>query len=108
MLLTTEDELLARAEAAEERVRELEAERDLLKEGIADIDGDAARAEARVKALEAALEAKRLFLDAMANRLEDWANESLRCGWSTHQVSANRDAANDCRRMAALNPEPKP
>lgn len=48
----------------------------------------------RLKAIE-------LYLEALADRLDGWAKESLRGGWSTHQVKANRSAANDCRRMAA-------
>lgn len=42
------------------------------------------------------------FLFALADKLDGWAKESLDGGWSTHQVQANRDAANDCRRQAAL------
>ena len=41
------------------------------------------------------------FLDDLANRLDGWATESRTGGWSTHQVKANLDAANDCRRKAA-------
>lgn len=41
------------------------------------------------------------FLNELANRLENWANESRTGGWSTHQVDANRKAADDCRREAA-------
>lgn len=47
------------------------------------------------------IKATALFLDALANRLDGWARESQSGGWSTHQVSANRSAADDCRRMAA-------
>lgn len=39
------------------------------------------------------------FLDALADRLDGWANESRTGGWSTHQVDANRKAADDCRRQ---------
>lgn len=46
-------------------------------------------------------EAARLFLEALADRLDRWAQESKDGGWSTHQVSANTSAANDCRRIAA-------
>lgn len=42
-----------------------------------------------------------LFLDGIADRLDRWAAESRTGGWSTHQVQANADAANECRRMAA-------
>ena len=42
-----------------------------------------------------------LFLDSLADRLDKWATESQSGGWSTHQVSANRSAADDCRRTAA-------
>lgn len=41
------------------------------------------------------------FLEGLADRLDRWAEESMGYGWSTHQVSANREAANDCRRQAA-------
>lgn len=50
----------------------------------------------------AGLHAVALFLDALADRLDGWADESKRGGWSTHQVDANRSAANDCRRMASV------
>jgi hypothetical protein len=41
------------------------------------------------------------FLDALANRLDGWAESSRKGGWSTHQVEANVATANDCRRQAA-------
>jgi hypothetical protein len=41
------------------------------------------------------------FLEKLADRLDDWAEESLRGGWSTHQVRRNREAADECRREAA-------
>lgn len=41
------------------------------------------------------------FLEGMAVRLDNWAEQSKTGGWSTHQVEANRNAADDCRRMAA-------
>lgn len=41
------------------------------------------------------------FLDGLAMRLDGWAEQSRTGGWSTHQVEANRKAADDCRRMAA-------
>ena len=41
------------------------------------------------------------FLEDLANRLDQWAEQSKRGGWSTHQVAANAEAANDCRRQAA-------
>jgi hypothetical protein len=41
------------------------------------------------------------FLEGLANTLDGWAEASTAGGWSTHQVKANRDAANDCRRHAA-------
>jgi hypothetical protein len=46
------------------------------------------------------IEVAAAFLDALADRLDSWADES-RNGWSTHQVSSNIAAANDCRRMAS-------
>jgi hypothetical protein len=39
------------------------------------------------------------LLDA-ANRCDRWAEESRRGGWSTHQIEANRELANDLRRAA--------
>lgn len=41
------------------------------------------------------------FLDEMADRLDRWADETIAGSWSTHQVSANREASSDCRRVAA-------
>jgi len=41
------------------------------------------------------------FLEGLADTLDEWAERSIRGGWSTHQVEANRAAANECRRMAA-------
>lgn len=41
------------------------------------------------------------FIDSLALKLDGWAEQSRRGGWSTHQVSANIEAANDCRRQAA-------
>jgi hypothetical protein len=42
------------------------------------------------------------FLDVLAERLDDWARESREDGWSTHQVSKNKDAACACRDKAAF------
>lgn len=41
------------------------------------------------------------FLMDIADRMDLWADESRSGGWSTHQVEANKAAANDCRRKAA-------
>lgn len=41
------------------------------------------------------------FLNAMADRLDRWAKDSKAGGWSTHQVTPNEEAANECRRRAA-------
>lgn len=41
------------------------------------------------------------YLDELANVMDRWAVQSESGGWSTHQVKANRGAANDCRRKAA-------
>lgn len=41
------------------------------------------------------------FLLGLADRLDGWAGQSQASGWSTHQVAANREAADDCRRVAA-------
>lgn len=45
------------------------------------------------------------FLIMVATTLDRWAYESVRGGWSTHQVKANQVKANqeladDCRRQA--------
>ena len=42
-----------------------------------------------------------LFLLELADKLDGWAESSLHGGWSTHQVEANRQVANECRRRAA-------
>lgn len=41
------------------------------------------------------------YLDQKANLMDDWAEESISGGWSTHQVQAQRDLANEFRRKAA-------
>jgi hypothetical protein len=41
------------------------------------------------------------FLEELADRLDRWARESREHGYSTHQVQANIDAANECRRQAS-------
>lgn len=41
------------------------------------------------------------FLDAVANKLDRWARDSVSGGWSTHQVKPNREMADECRRTAA-------
>lgn len=52
-------------------------------------------------ALREALEFDAGALDALADRLDQWADESRKGGWSTHQVGANTEQANACRRRAA-------
>ncbi len=42
------------------------------------------------------------FLNNLADRLDKWASETQRGGWSTHHVQENLNAANECRREAAL------
>ena len=42
-----------------------------------------------------------IFLDGVANQLDLWAKQSQGGGWSTHQVEANQQWANNCRRRAA-------
>jgi len=42
-----------------------------------------------------ALRAYRAMLLKSANQLEDWANESISGGWSTHQVSPMRCLAQE-------------
>ena len=41
------------------------------------------------------------YLSSLADQLDAWAEQSKTGGWSTHQVEANTNAANSCRRMAA-------
>lgn len=50
----------------------------------------------------AALHGEIGFLNELADRLDSWASESMKYGWSTHQVKANTKAADDCRRRAAV------
>ncbi len=47
------------------------------------------------------MESTVIFLRELADRLDGWAHESLSGGWSTHQVQANIESANECRRKAA-------
>jgi len=56
-----------------------------------------------VAAPELLTELKRevLVLEDMADLCDAWANESKDGGWSTHQVKAHREAANECRRRAS-------
>jgi hypothetical protein len=42
------------------------------------------------------------FLTTTSQTLEHWARESKDCGWSTHQVDANRRLADQCRKQAQL------
>lgn len=42
-----------------------------------------------------------VFLEKIADIMDRWAKESRDGGWSTHQVEANIETANECRRMAA-------
>ena len=40
------------------------------------------------------------FLELLADRLDGWAADSRRGGWSTHQVQANMQTADQCRQKA--------
>lgn len=42
------------------------------------------------------------FLNRAADQLDRWAMESRTGGWSTHQVTANRRWADECRRQASI------
>lgn len=42
------------------------------------------------------------FLFMLADLLDEWAQQSIVGGWSTHQVEANRQTAKLCRRKASL------
>jgi hypothetical protein len=42
-----------------------------------------------------------VFLDELADKLDLWAEQSRKGGWSTHQVDANVQAANECRRESS-------
>lgn len=42
------------------------------------------------------------FLLKMADDIDGWAEQSRSGGWSTHQVTANREAAAKLRERAAL------
>ena len=59
-------------------------------------------AEALLAEAREALKGDGECFDALADVLDGWANESRSGGWSTHQVVGNIEAANKCRRMAAL------
>lgn len=50
-----------------------------------------------------ALSSNALALELLADTLDEWARQSRDGGWSTHQVQANIDTANICRRGAAEN-----
>lgn len=41
------------------------------------------------------------YLHELANQMDDWAEESRIGGWSTHQVAAQRELANQIRRREA-------
>jgi hypothetical protein len=60
----------------------------------------ALRAGRYVKVSEAVADAA-AYLSTLADQLDMWAEESRNGGWSTHQVQANINAADSCRRMAA-------
>lgn len=47
------------------------------------------------------MEATAVFFDVLGNTLDEWAEQSRKGGWSTHQVEPNIARANDCRRQAA-------
>ena len=55
-----------------------------------------------LRSVGATLEDTYKFLLATADKLDQWAQEIRRGGWSTHQVEANERLANDCRRQAAI------
>lgn len=42
-----------------------------------------------------------IFLDGVADTLDQWAKNSQGGGWSTHQVEPNLQWANNCRRRSA-------
>lgn len=50
--------------------------------------------------LERAVRDAAEYLMDLADILDSWAEHSLKGGWSTHQVSANEEWANNCRRKA--------
>lgn len=54
-----------------------------------------------IRVLVEALGQQAAFLGALADELDEWAQESLDGGWSTHQVKRNRSAADKARRKAA-------
>ena len=77
---------------------------------IANAPTDIAFLLAEVKRKDEALRQAEKSFSNLANILDNWARESQRGGWSTHQVSANEAQANYCRRDAAklaqaLNPK---
>lgn len=60
-----------------------------------------ARLLAGAKDLYAELEDAARTYEETANTLDAWAQQSREGGWSTHQVKANREAADALRRKAA-------
>lgn len=42
-----------------------------------------------------------LYLDQLADTMDNWAWHSKTGGWSTHQVADNEAKANDCRRRVS-------
>lgn len=74
------------------RMRESAAEENLL---------SAIRAAGRTDKLGSVVADAAGYLSTLADQLDAWAEESKTGGWSTHQVQANINAANSCRRMAA-------
>ena len=69
----------------------------LVSESIAALTAQAER----IEELEEEMRWQVRFLDAHAERLDGWAEDSVQGGWSTHQVAANTRAAAECRKMAA-------
>lgn len=51
--------------------------------------------------LEEAVANAAAYLSSVADQMDAWAEESKTGGWSTHQVQANINTANSCRRVAA-------
>jgi len=52
--------------------------------------------------LEEAVANAAAYLSSVADQMDAWAEESKTGGWSTHQVQANINTANSCRRVAAM------
>lgn len=74
---------------------------DSWQELVRDPDGDWVSYEDYAKIVRENARLKERLMTA-ANTCDTWARESRAGGWSTHQVAANENLANDLRRTASF------